>query len=223
MGKTKDTAKAIGKADRDATHHAARHRDAPAIKATGFLAEIADQPQLITLSIATALIGLFARKPALARGGARMLAAHLAATGVKSAIKHSIDRTRPARAIEDGAHRFEPGHSGDHELNSFPSGHTAGAVAVSRAIARDMPGAAAPAALATVAVAAAQPVNGSHYFSDLVAGAAVGWATEALVSAVFDRLVPVIDEAVPALPGRDGPDGRLQAPVQPGAGLRDAR
>lgn len=199
MGKAKDVVEAIGQADLDATHSAARHRDAPVVKATGLLAEIADQPQLIALSIATALIGLAARKPALARGGARMLAAHLAATLAKSAIKHSIDRTRPARALEDGAHRFEAGDSGDHELSSFPSGHTAGAVAVSRAIARDVEGAAAPAALATIAVAAVQPVAGKHYLSDLVAGAAVGWVAEALVSAVFDRLVPEVEDVAAAV------------------------
>lgn len=190
MGKTKKAAKALAKADRKTTHKAASHRDQPLVKATGFLAEIADQPQLIATSIGTVVIGLIGRRPDLIRGGARMLAAHLVATAAKSAIKHSVDRTRPAKAIRDGGGRFAPGDSHDHDQTSFPSGHTAGAVAVSRAAARDIDGIALPSALVTGAVAAAQPANGNHYISDLVAGAAVGWIAEMLVSAIFDRVVP---------------------------------
>ncbi|MES3083360.1 phosphatase PAP2 family protein [Sphingomonas faeni] len=196
MGKTKDAAKAVEKADRKATHKAAEHRDQPLVKATGFLAEIGDQPQLVATSIGTVVIGLIARRPDVIRGGVRMLAAHAAATFVKSAIKASVDRTRPEKAIEDGKARFEPGKSDDHDQTSFPSGHTAGAVAVARAASRDITGAGGPAALISGAVAAAQPVNGKHYLSDLVVGAAVGWIAEALVSAVFDRVAPAVETAV---------------------------
>jgi len=193
MGKTKQAAKAVEKADRDATHKAAEHRDKPLVKATGFLAEIGDQPQLVATSIGTVVIGLIARRPEVIRGGVRMLAAHAAATFVKSAIKASVDRTRPEKAIEDGKARFEPGKSDEHEQTSFPSGHTAGAVAVARAASRDIDGAGTPAALITGVVAVAQPINGKHYLSDLVVGAAVGWIAEAMVSAVFDRVAPVIE------------------------------
>lgn len=193
MGEIEQAAKSVEKADRDLTLKAAAHRDQPIVKATGFLAEIGDQPQLVATSIGTVVIGLVARRPDMIRGGVRMFAAHAAATFVKSAIKSSIDRTRPETAIEDGKARFEPGDSDDHEQTSFPSGHTAGAVAVARAASRDIDGARAPAALITGVVAAAQPLNGKHYLSDLVVGAAVGWIAEALVSAVFDRVAPVIE------------------------------
>ncbi len=193
--KPKQAAKVLVEADHAATHKAAEHRDEPLVKATGFLAEIGDQPQMIATSVGTAVIGLALKRPDLFRGGVRMLAAHLVATAVKSAIKHSVDRARPAKAIEDGETTFEPGESHDHDFNSFPSGHTAGAVAVARAVSRDVTGAATPAALVAGAVAAAQPVNGKHYLSDLVAGAAVGWISEALVSAVFDRVVPPVEAA----------------------------
>ncbi len=196
MGKTRKAAQALAKADHAVTIEAARHRDEPVVKAVGFVAEIGDQPQLVATSIGTVVIGLVARRPDLIRGGVRMLAAHAAATFVKSAIKSSIDRTRPEKAIEDGKARFGPGDSDDHEQTSFPSGHTAGAVAVARAASRDIDGAGAPAALITGVVAAAQPVNGKHYLSDLVVGAAVGWVAEALVSAVFDRVAPVVENRV---------------------------
>ncbi|RXD03825.1 phosphatase PAP2 family protein [Sphingomonas sp. UV9] len=206
MGEIKQAAKSVEKADRALTHKAAAHRDEPIVKATGFLAEIGDQPQLVATSLGTVVIGLVARRPDMIRGGVRMFAAHAAATFVKSAIKSSIDRTRPEKAIEDGKARFETGDSDDHEQTSFPSGHTAGAVAVARAAARDIDGAGAPAALVTGVVAAAQPLNGKHYLSDLVVGAAVGWIAEALVSAVFDRVAPVIENAATeTLPLLDAP------------------
>lgn len=206
MGDIEQAAKSVEKADRAVTHKAAAHRDTPIVKATGFLAEIGDQPQLVATSLGTVVIGLVARRPDMIRGGVRMFAAHAAATFVKSAIKSSIDRTRPEKAIEDGKARFEPGDSDDHAQTSFPSGHTAGAVAVARAVSRDIDGAGAPAALVTGVVAAAQPLNGKHYLSDLVVGAAVGWIAEALVSAVFDRVAPVIENvAVEKLPRLDAP------------------
>jgi hypothetical protein len=208
-GTAKQAVKAVAKADHDVTHKAAKHRDAPLVKATGVLAELGDQPQMIATSVGTAVIGLVTRRPDLVRGGLRMLAAHLTATAMKTAIKHSVDRARPAKAIADGETTFEPGHSHDHDLNSFPSGHTAGAVAVARAASRDIDGVATPAALVAGAIAAAQPANGSHYLSDLVVGAAVGLVAEALVSAVFDRVVPHSGaQAGPAPTCVDNPDDR---------------
>lgn len=190
MSKAKTAAKSVERVDRHLTRDAAANRDTLPVRFASFLGEVADQPQLITASIATIAAGLVGRRPDMIRGGTRMLAAHLVATGVKSAIKHSIDRTRPAKAIDEGDHRFEPGDSDDHDLNSFPSGHTAGAVAIARAVSREIDGAATPAALGVAAVAAIQPVAGNHYLSDVLVGGAIGWASEALVDAVFNHFAP---------------------------------
>ena len=189
-------ARTLASADRGATHKVAERRETAPMKVAGFLAEAADQPQLITASIATIAVGLLGRRPELIRGGTRMLASHLLATAGKTALKRSFDRTRPRKAIADGSHRFARGDSHDHDLNSFPSGHTAGAVAVGLAASHEIEGAALPSAVATGAVMAAQPATGSHYLTDLVAGAAVGWAAEAVVGAVFDRFEPRIEAAL---------------------------
>ncbi len=188
--KAKKAAKKVARTDREITHDAASRRHTMPVRLAAFLGEVADQPQLITASIGTIAAGVIGRRPDLVRGGARMLAAHLLATAAKSAIKHSIDRTRPAKALDDGAHRFDPGDSDDHDLNSFPSGHTAGAVAVARAAAREIDGIAAPAALSAGAIAAIQPVAGNHYLSDVIVGGAIGWAAEAIVDAVIRQLTP---------------------------------
>ena len=190
---TKAAAKTAASADRKATHDAARHRDSPPVRIAGLLAEIADQPQLIAVSAATIAAGLIGRRPDLVRGGARMLAAHLLATAAKSAIKHRFDRSRPSKALSDGETRFQRGTSDDHQLNSFPSGHTAGAVAVARAAAREIDGVAAPAALGVGAIAAIQPVAGNHYVSDVIVGGAIGWIAEAVVDATLEHIVQSLD------------------------------
>ena len=192
--KVKKAAKRVARADEALTHRAARLRDRPLMKLFATLLEGADQPPLIAASAGTLAIGLLARRGDLARGGARMLASHLLATGAKLAVKHQFDRTRPSEAIEHG-HRFERGDEGGHAEKSFPSGHTAGAVAVARAAAHEIDGAAIPATLGAVVVAAGQAPAGNHYLSDVVAGAVIGWASEAVVGAVFDRLEPHAPDA----------------------------
>lgn len=187
--------KAIADADVGATHAAAGARNNPVMRVVAGLAEVGDQPPLVVASLGTFVIGLVTRRGDLARGGARMLAAHLLATAAKLAVKHQFDRTRPSHALDGDGHRFAAGDEGGHEDKSFPSGHTAGAVAVARAASRDIDGAAIPATLAAGAVAAAQAPAGNHYFSDVIAGAAIGWASEAVVSAVFDRLEPKVEAA----------------------------
>jgi len=190
LTQTVETAlKQAARKDREWTHGAARHRNATPVRFAGFIGEIADQPQLITASIGTMAAGLIVRRPDLIRGGARMLLAHLVATAAKTVIKRSFDRTRPEKALHDGHHRFEPGDSHDHELNSFPSGHTAGAVAVARAAAREIDGIAAPAALSAGAIAALQPATGHHYLSDVIVGGAIGLAAEFVVDVFFEKLV----------------------------------
>lgn len=188
MSKAKQAAKVVAKADRDATHDAASQRDTKPVRLASMLSEIADQPQMIALSATTIAAGLIGGRRDLVRGGARMLAAHLLATAAKTAIKHRFNRSRPSKALDDGHTRFERGDSDDHQLNSFPSGHTAGVVAVARAAAREIDGAAVPAALGAGAVAAIQPAAGNHYLSDVIVGGAIGWIAEAMVDAMMERM-----------------------------------
>ncbi|MDP1028258.1 phosphatase PAP2 family protein [Sphingomonas sp. KR1UV-12] len=180
MGKAKVLVRRAAEQDRQATHRAARRRDGALVRLSGKASEVADQPPLIALSTATILMGAVLRRPAVARAGVRMLASHLIATAAKTVLKTSIDRTRPARALREG-HRVGKGTGGDDpSLNSFPSGHTAGAVAVAQAVATEDPLAGLPLQAAAVAIAALQPSRGKHYLSDVIAGAAIGWAAERL-------------------------------------------
>ena len=192
--KANKAAATLHRVEKKMSHRAARHRDAMPVRAAGLLAELADQPQLIAAALATVGAGVAMRRGDLVRGGARMLAAHLAATALKAAIKHRVDRSRPAHEMNGNPGTLRRGSSDDHQLNSFPSGHTAGAVAAARAVSRDIKGAGLPATLAAGAVAAVQPATGSHHLSDVVAGGLIGWVSEALVSAAFDRIEPLIEQ-----------------------------
>jgi membrane-associated phospholipid phosphatase len=168
-----------------------RHRENRVVRALGIVGEAADQPPLIGLSIATIGAGAALRQPRLLRAGLRMLASELVATGIKAAVKHHVNRTRPHKMLEDGRYSLHTDGKGSKDegpWNSFPSGHTAGAVAVSRAAAREYPRGRPAALLISGLVAAIQLPRGKHFASDVVAGAAIGWASEALVNAAARRL-----------------------------------
>jgi membrane-associated phospholipid phosphatase len=168
-----------------------RHRENPAVRGLGALAELADQPPLIAVSLLTAGAGAVLRRPPLVRAGLRMLASELLATALKGAIKHHVNRTRPHKMLEDGRyslHTDRKGRKDEGPWNSFPSGHTAGAVAVGRALVREYPAAAPAAALAMTLVAIIQLPRGAHFASDVVAGAAIGAAAEGAVHAGAKRL-----------------------------------
>lgn len=155
------------------------------------LADLGDQPQLRTLSVATIAAGLAAGRSSgwglpLARAGLRMLIAHEAATLAKNFVKHRIDRTRPRSLHRPGKdHRPRPGTSRAKEETSFPSGHSAGAAAVARAFAREFPKHSAPAAGAAGTLALVQVPRCAHYPTDIAAGLAVGLAAEAVVAALW--------------------------------------
>jgi membrane-associated phospholipid phosphatase len=76
----------------------------------------------------------------------------------------------------------------DTDRNAFPSGHTAGAVAVAQAVAHEAPGAAGSLRLAAGAAGALQVPRGAHYLTDVIAGAAVGWLAERIAGVAMKRV-----------------------------------
>lgn len=176
-GRAERTDAALGKA-------AAQYRKTPVVRALAKLGELADQPPLIAICAATVVAGAVLRKPRLLRAGLRMLASEAVATGAKALVKHHVARTRPGKMLRDGRYSLEKdadGSKDDGPWNSFPSGHTAGAVAVGRALIREYPVAAPIVGAAVALVALIQPFAGAHFPSDVAAGGAVGLASEAAV------------------------------------------
>lgn len=158
-------------------------------KALGEVSELTDQPPLVAASLTTLVVGLATRQPRIARTGLRMLLAHALATGIKTVIKDNFDRYRPRKVAEEGEATLERGESKEGEDRSLPSGHSAGAVAVARAIVRDNPGA-APIAYPLAATASlVQITRKAHFPTDIALGVMVGLASEAISSRVMDRLL----------------------------------
>lgn len=191
MGKKKKgrkAVKAVEKADIAVAREAGEVRDHPAVAALAKVGELGDQPPMVALCAATIAAGLARRDGRLVSTGVRMLAAHALATGIKHVIKRSVDRTRPKLLVEEGRYETGPGRHKDGEYSSFPSGHTAGALAVARAFARDYPEGAWPAYVGAAVIAGIQIPRCHHFPSDIGAGAVIGLAAESAVSWGYDRL-----------------------------------
>lgn len=183
----------IEQADVKVAQAAAEVQDEPPVKALARIGEIGDQPPLLILSGLTLAAGLWRRDRRLARAGARMLVAELVSIAIKDAIKRSVARTRPGLLIEEGRYEMKRGGPYEGKWNSFPSGHTAGAVAVSRALVREYPEARLPAYAAAATIAAAQLPSCNHYPTDIGAGAVIGLASDWLVERGMRELEPRLE------------------------------
>lgn len=178
MGKAQQ-AKRVAQAEHQLVGAVANNRHSALVKWLGKASEIGDQPPLAALSLATIAAGALFSRADVARTGVRMLVGHAIGTGAKTALKTSIDRSRPARALKDNQHRSGTGKgASDSDFNSFPSGHTTGAVSIAQAVATTNPPLAVPARLAAAAIALIQLPRGKHYPSDLLVGALLGWAAD---------------------------------------------
>lgn len=194
MGKKKKKAAQAAEAEHAFVGEVAEFARHQPVAVLGKASEIADQPPLIALSIATIATGAVLRRRDVARAGTRMLLAHALATAGKAALKRSIDRSRPARALADGKAKIGTGRGGsDTEFNSFPSGHTAGAVSVAEAVAHTIPSLATTARGSAAAVAAIQLPRGAHYPTDVVVGAAIGWVAERIAGVIVEAGERAID------------------------------
>ena len=184
MGARK-TAKKLEKADRKVSEAAAAASESRLVRTLGFLSEIGDQPPLRALCGVTIAAGLLRRDAKLAGAGAKMLAAHTVATWMKTGVKRTIDRPRPDTP---GDYRMERGDSDEHGLSSFPSGHTAGAVAVAEAFVRVYPDHAIAARSAAAAVSLVQVPRAKHFLGDVAVGAVIGLVAERLLAKAMSRL-----------------------------------
>lgn len=161
-----------------------RYQDHPGAKVAAFAGEILDQPPLFTVCGAVVAWGLLTGDRELARRGGHMLASAVVATWIKGGIKKIVARPRPNVLPEVGGHEVSLMGPDEGPWNSFPSGHTAGGMAVARAIARARPDLGLPAYAALATLVAARLPQGGHYPIDLLAGAVVGAVAEAAVARV---------------------------------------
>lgn len=162
----------------------------PPAKALHRISKLGDQPALRAISALLVGAGIAMRDHRLTRAGCRMIIAHEAATFAKDMIKTEIDRTRPRSADRAREKKPKKGKHTAKEMTSFPSGHSAGAIAAARAFAREYPEHGAAAMSAATFVALLQIVRCAHYPTDVAAGLALGLASESASNALWDLTVP---------------------------------
>ena len=168
----------------DAAHRVCQpYADTLPIKLLDVVSKIGDQPELRTVSAAMVAIGTFGGNDRLVRAGARMMIAHEAATVAKGLLKTNVDRTRPRSANGRDEKKPRKGRHKAKELSSFPSGHSAGAIAAARAFSREFPEYGPAAVGAALFIALLQIPRCAHYPTDVAAGLLIGLAAEATVDA----------------------------------------
>ena len=188
--RAKDALHKVERNDRKVTRKVSLSKTDPAGRWMRRFAEVGDQPPLVAVSLGVIAAGLVGGHDRLRRTGFRMLTAHSLSTIAKLVGKGNIDRTRP-RALGEKAYRLKQGDSRDGRLRSMPSGHSAGIVAISGAIAADYPRALAPLAAASIAVGAAQVPSRNHFLSDVIVGAGIG----VVVAGLSRLLIPPLEQA----------------------------
>src|SRR5947208_816742 len=162
------------------------YTDTPPVRALDLLSKLGDQPQLRLIAGGLIVAGTFAGNARLVRAGARMIIAHEAATLGKDLVKTEIDRTRPRSATGRDEKKPKPGNHRGKEQTSFPSGHSAGAIAAARAFSREFPEHGAAAIGTAALIAASQVPRCAHYPTDVAAGLVIGLLVEAVTNVAWD-------------------------------------
>jgi membrane-associated phospholipid phosphatase len=165
----------------------AKHRHHPVAKAAGKAGKLGDQGPLYALSSGILAVGVVARDRRLTDAGLAMLAAIAAADLTKRIAKKLVRRTRPKALLDEDDYEADTGGSDDKKEQSFPSGHTACTVAAARAFSRNIPEASAAAGAGAVAIGISRIAKADHWPLDVLAGAVIGFAAEALSAHFFKR------------------------------------
>lgn len=144
------------------------------------LSNAADHSKIsLSVAAALALAGRRPRRAAVVGLGAVAVAS--AATNLLG--KRLVRRSRPDR---EAARVSVDRHVRMPTSASFPSGHTASAVAFASAVGMELPAAALPLGMLAWAVGYSRVHTGVHYPGDVAAGAVVGLASAAAALAVVD-------------------------------------
>lgn len=176
----------VEKIDALAAAKLGRLKNKPAVAPLVIWGKLSDQPPLAALSAAFGLYGLVRGDERALRTGLRMGLSLAVATVIKTAIKQSVDRTRPRVLVESGQYVSGRGKHNESDYNSFPSGHSAGAVAIARSITREYPDTAALAYAGATAAGVAQIVYRAHYPTDVAVGFLVGIVGETITDHAFN-------------------------------------
>ena len=162
------------------------YRETWPVRVVSGVGSVGDQGPLRTVAGVVGFAGLLSGNRRLLRAGGRMIIAHELATALKNVVKHRVDRHRPKKAHRREDRKVKKGKRTEKAVTSFPSGHSAGSIAVAQAFAREFPEHKAPAVGMAMTIAAAQVPRCSHYVTDVAAGLTVGAVAEALINGLWN-------------------------------------
>jgi membrane-associated phospholipid phosphatase len=170
---TRRTGAAVARWDDRAFRRLAAVDNSVLNRATPVVTRLSDRSSLWVL-VSAAMAAT--RRPAVIRSAAHGLGT-IAATSViaNQGLKRAIVRRRPPRSLVPGVRRAPAKSS-----SSFPSGHTASAVAFLVVVGRRHPRLALPLAALATTVGLSRVSTGLHYPSDVIAGGALGAAVGAV-------------------------------------------
>lgn len=134
---------------------------------------------LVAFSAALLVAGRIGMQAAWFRAGLQGLLAHGVAALATQLLKHTIGRPRP-RVTHEGEFQFEP--SLVSGFDSFPSGHASASFAVATVLTRHFPRFGWVSYLGAALIACSRVWRGSHFPTDVVAGAIVGVLSGALLA-----------------------------------------
>jgi undecaprenyl-diphosphatase len=182
----KKAARKLLAADERAYQIVEPYQDTLPIQVLSAVGAVGDQGPLRLVAAATGLGGLLLRDRRLMRAAIRMIISHELATALKNVVKGRVERSRPDHAKDRDDRKLRKGKRTTKAVTSFPSGHSAGSIAVARAFTREFPEHSTPALGIAVTIAGAQVPRCSHYVTDVAAGLAVGAVAEAIVNGLWN-------------------------------------
>ncbi len=183
MGNKTNAAEPLFEIDGKARKLFKPYRTSLPVKAIGQFGDVGDQMPLRVICVCVFGLGLLRGDARMMRAGVRMLVSHELATLAKNTVKRRVDRTRPRRAKK--VVRPRKGNDTGKEVTSFPSGHSAGSMAVACAFAAEYPGHRVAALGTAGSVGLAQIPPCAHYPSDVAAGMTIGAMANGVVGVAW--------------------------------------
>ncbi len=149
---------------------------------------------LVLISLVVLAVGWGLRDSVWKQAGWQSLLAHGLAALVSNLVKHLVGRPRP-KFMHAGTAGLSP--AGGSGWDSFPSGHATASFAVATVIVLRFPRVRPLLIAAATAIAASRILRGSHFLTDVVGGATIGYVIGTVAASPWREWRRSLDAALP--------------------------